>query len=404
MLHIIDRSTTLVIRHKTATGKWQRHPAARGANGRVKPGHALIEGKPVAVDQWAYEIRQIVDRQPKYTKAGRSAAGAEALRQRTERQTSARAVASDAGLKLELEQDTDQTLRGTAAGYIADAEQQGHHEAAMQARLVCAEFQTVVKRTYVNEITRKDVLAFHAALRKRGCRDRTVANKDARLRSWLRFAGADNAVLPPKPKFEQQLPTIYGADQISSIRGAAANDPYLSMMILIALTCGLREQEMMHLEWTDINLSGRVLIVRSKPKYQYKVKDSEQREITLSSDLVAALKSWREQRRSHTLVLGTQSDKPNDKMLRSLKRLAKREGLNCGHCDRCQGAQGECQEWTLHKFRRTYATSLLRNPDFDLSTVQKLMGHSDLASTMRYLRPASGAALQGKLDTVKWGG
>jgi integrase len=34
--------------------------------------------------------------------------------------------------------------------------------------------------------------------------------------------------------------------------------------------------------------------------------------------------------------------------------------------------------------------------------VQKLMGHSDLESTMRYLRPAEDAELQSKVNAMAW--
>jgi hypothetical protein len=65
------KAVTLMIRFKDREdGKWKRRPAARGANGRVKPGHALIDGKAVVVQQGSYELRQIVDRQPVYIPAG----------------------------------------------------------------------------------------------------------------------------------------------------------------------------------------------------------------------------------------------------------------------------------------------------------------------------------------------
>lgn len=396
----MEKSVTLIIRYKDADGVWQRSPAARGMNGRVKPGHALVDGKAMPVSQGLYQIRYFKDRKLKYVSAGRNAAEADAQRARIERQTAVRAAAADAGLVVEPDEDR-KTLSSSAADYIADAEQRGASEAASQARLVCAEFQAVVKRTYVHEVTRQDILAFHVALRKRGCQDRTVANKDARLRSWLRFAGVDNVILPPKPKYEAELPTIYSPDQISSLFGSA-DDQYMTVLMMLALTCGLRDQELIHLEWLDVDLRAKVLLVRSKIKHGFKVKDSEQRELPLTDELIAGLIDWRDKRMGFSLVLGTKSDKPNYKLLRALKRMAKRAGLNCGHCDGCKGRQGECQEWNLHRFRRTYATTLLRN-GVDLATVQKLMGHSDLASTMRYLRPATGEALQSKVSTIKWG-
>ena len=41
---------------------------------------------------------------------------------------------------------------------------------------------------------------------------------------------------------------------------------------------------------------------------------------------------------------------------------------------------------TLHKFRHTYATRLLEK-GADIVTLQKLMGHSDIETTRRYLNP-----------------
>jgi site-specific recombinase XerD len=64
------------------------------------------------------------------------------------------------------------------------------------------------------------------------------------------------------------------------------------------------------------------------------------------------------------------------------------------------GRAGRAQEnATLHKFRRTYATTLLRG-GMDLRSVMLLMGHSDLESTMRYLTPATGDVLRDKLNSI----
>ena len=64
-------------------------------------------------------------------------------------------------------------------------------------------------------------------------------------------------------------------------------------------------------------------------------------------------------------------------------------------------AARECQEFTLHKFRRTYITTLLRS-GVDLRMVQAYAGHKDIASTMRYLRPASAKEAQAKLNGIEW--
>ena len=67
-----------------------------------------------------------------------------------------------------------------------------------------------------------------------------------------------------------------------------------------------------------------------------------------------------------------------------------------------RGKARECENWYLHKFRSTYCTKMHRNPDIDVRTLQALMGHSDLASTLRYLRPAENVQTQAAVNRMKW--
>ena len=389
-----------MIRYKTTEG-WKRCPTVRGANGRIRPGFALIDGEAVKVDRYYYEVRYYEDRQVHYENAGKNVSEAETLRQRIEHQSTAKAVAESAGLKVET-QDTRKTLKGTADEYIQDALGRQATEAAAQARNVTAEFIKLTRKTYVDEVSRGDVLRFHEALRKRGCSDRTISNKHARLASWLTFAGFDKKQLPPQPKYELELPTVYTPDQISSILGTA--DPYMHLVILLTLKCGLRDQEIQHLDWSSISFTDKVLLVQGNARWGFKVKDSEQRSVPIPSDLLKELTRWKKMHPTASLVVGTDKDRPNTKLLRELKELVRREKLGCGRCKGCKAGKSVdtgCKEWTLHKFRRTYATRILQAGS-DIKTVQALMGHADLASTMRYLRPDESEGLQDLINRVKW--
>lgn len=388
----------LVIRYKTAKG-WPRASVVRDANGRIRPGYALIDNMPVHVDDFRYEVRYYEKRKLKYKNAGRNPVQAEGLRHRIESQSTAKAIAERAGIRVEIAEER-RTLRGTSQQYIDDAVARQAIEAAEQARNVTEEFIGLVRKTYIDELTRQDVLQFHEALRKRGCEDRTVANKHVRLASWLRFAGFDKKELPPKPKYELELPTVYTPDEVSSILGAA--DPYMHLVILLALKCGLRDQEIVHLTWTSVDLERKMLRVQGNPKWQFKVKDYEQRDLPIPVDLLIALKARKRAKPNTTLVVGTARDHPNRKLLRLLKRIVKREKLGCGHCEGCQPGHTGCSGWELHKFRRTFATRALQTPGMDLRTVQMLMGHKDIKSTMRYLRPAESESLHDLISKVKW--
>jgi integrase len=300
------RTATLIIRYKAADGTWKRALAARGANGRIRPGHALIDGKQVQQREFQYQIRYYESRKLHYKSAGKRGAEAEALRDRIEKQRSVKAAAKSAGVKLHVEEER-QTLSNSASVYIRDAEQRGAMEAASQARLVTTEFMHAVHKTYVDEITREDVFLFHKAIRKRGCQERTLANKHQRLISWLRFSKFDTSILPPKPRFEEQLPTIYSRDEISSLLANA--DERMLMLIRMGYLLGLRDQELQFAEFRDINRSENIFRVRSKPEWNFMPKSWEQRDIPLFEDLATELKDWQDKLPGQSLILGTSGGK-----------------------------------------------------------------------------------------------
>jgi integrase len=374
------KAVTLMIRYKDGAGIWRRSPAARGANGRVKPGHALVGGEAIQVENGTYDLRHTVDRKTEYTPAGKRAVVADAKRGQLENTKSIMAQAAT-NPDLEVNEKTDRaTLKDTAAAYIEDAEGRNAHEAADKARLVAVEFMGLMRRRkkfHVDQIVRDDFFFYHAA---------------------LRFGGIDKKNIPPTPKYEDKLPTIYTSDQTRGMLAAA--DPYMRICILLGLKCGLRDQELMHLEFRDLNWEGKTLRVQSKNEWGFLPKAWEQRDIPIPDDLLEELYQWQSAREGQAIVLGTKNRKPNTKLLRTLKRLVHRAGLNCGRCDSCLRLK-ECHEYTLHRFRRTYLTTLLRN-GIDLRTVQAYAGHKDIASTMRYLTPASGPEAQAKLNLVKW--
>jgi site-specific recombinase XerD len=53
----------------------------------------------------------------------------------------------------------------------------------------------------------------------------------------------------------------------------------------------------------------------------------------------------------------------------------------------------------LHKFRATFATRCLW-AGVDLRTVQQWLGHSDMESTMRYLKPSRSQQVREKVNEI----
>jgi integrase len=74
------------------------------------------------------------------------------------------------------------------------------------------------------------------------------------------------------PKFEKKVPDIYSSNEIERLNRSCKRE-YSRVMIELLLKSGLRDQELRHLCWTDINFDEKKLRVRGKPEYKWKIKD-----------------------------------------------------------------------------------------------------------------------------------
>ncbi|MGA7925906.1 MAG: tyrosine-type recombinase/integrase [Candidatus Sulfotelmatobacter sp.] len=67
-----------------------------------------------------------------------------------------------------------------------------------------------------------------------------------------------------------------------------------------------------------------------------------------------------------------------------------------------QCAEQNPEEFWLHKFGATFATRCLW-AGVDLRTVQQWLGHSDMESTMRYLKPSRSQQVRDKVNEISEG-
>jgi len=409
------KAATLMLRYKDEAGTWKRSPAAYAKNRKVKPHSVMVGGEILEIPEkraGMYSIRHTVGRKTVYTPAGTKAALADAKCEQLVATKSLVAKAEDNPEVTVTVVEGRKSLRETAAEYVSFEHDKGAEDAAYRAGLVCEEFMALMaepdrygkplvakRRTYVDEVTKKDIFAYHKALRDRGLADRTVSNNHSRLVWWLRAAGMDPKLFPPKPPYEEKLPDMYTRVHIGGMMDAA--DSFEHLLVGVALKVGLRDKELRHIEYSDFSWEDRTLTVRSKPRWKFKVKGGKQRIIPIPLDLLEELQKWREGSTGGTLVFAKEPGEPNSRLLHAIKVLARTAGLNCGLCPGCTGENKECTDYTLHRFRRTYLTTLLRQ-GIDIRTVQAYAGHATLRSTMRYLSPETGEDAQAKINAVKW--
>ena len=393
-----NRKVVLIRLCKKEKG-WRRYPAVVGKNGRIKPGFVVVAGNEREYREGRYQLRTYEGSRMVYRDAGENAAAALTARVKTEHLLKAKVAAKAAGVKIE-EVPGRLSLTRELNRFVQAAEDRGSNVAAGAYRTAVEEFLRIVGKTFADEITPEHILLHQRKLRNRGCEPRTIANRHASVTAFLRFCKLDVKTLAPaKPKYEKTVPEVYATEELRNFFDSI-KDEHLYLIFEILLKCGLRDQEAVYLTWENIDFATGTLRVRSKPEFDFKIKDKEERDLPIPADLLDRLKSYRAQHPVGRLVTGTATDKPNRKLLRTLKRLAKAAGMNCGQCAGCR-AHKECERWWLHKFRATRITRLLQS-GMNLRTVMRFSGHSDLASVMRYLSPASDAAIKAHIDGVEW--
>lgn len=398
---MVNVRVALMRRVKTQSG-WRYYPAAYSPNGRVKPGVAVVAGEEAKHPVGYYALRYCKGPKAVFEPLkGVSPAEAEARRKKKESQLSLSVAAKKAELKVEpidpgrilLSAQLDQFLAATVA--------RGSLEAAEVYELACKEFLRVTGRRYVDELDPQDLVIFQQALFARGMSTRTVSNRHANVKAFLLRCGLETKNLPKPPRYDKTMPEIY-MDQELTAFFKAVTPPRENLLFRVFIQTGLREQEAMYLEWTDIDPDRKILSLKSKVKrFGFRLKDFEERELPLNDDLLERLLAFRRYQLEHGTLIFPRRGKPDGHMLRTLKRLVRAAGLNCGECGGCLSESKECEKWYLHKFRATYCTKLLRS-GVDIRTVQAMMGHSDLESTMRYLRPAENEHTQARINGMNW--
>jgi len=174
--------------------------------------------------------------------------------------------------------------------------------------------------------------------------------------------------IPPR-KRQQKLPMILSRQEMDRLFNAPGNRKH-RVLLMTAYAAGLRVSELVHLKVEDIQ-SGRMMIrVRQG-------KGRKDRDTILSPRLLSALRTyWKQYRPPEWLFPGNQTDLPMQRD--TAGRIYTKAKL----------AAGIRREGGIHTLRHCFATHLLE-AGVDLRTIQMLMGHRSILSTMRYMQVTS---------------
>lgn len=211
-----------------------------------------------------------------------------------------------------------------------------------------------------------EVRAFQLHLRERGLSFSTynVTTCALRFLYCVVLGRSDMTTMIPFARVERRLPTILAQDEVKRLLTSIdhARD---RVIVTVAYACGLRVAELASLRVDDIDGARKLLHVHAG-------KGRKDRLVPLSPSLLELLRNYyRVMRPKPWLFPGANPDSHVD--TRTVQRVVRDAAL----------AAGLKKHVTPHMLRHTFATHLLE-AGVPLSTVQTLLGHSSIATTLRY--------------------
>ena len=386
---------SLYLRIRSATGKWIYVPPAKSPNHKIKPLWGVVDGVPIRCPEGSYHIRYReggkrpwinvgIDPDVATTALARKTAELNGLSAGMVKSASAPIQPDEPKVELKA---PGRSLPDCVATYVLEIKT---HRSAKTLRAYSKSltlFQESCNKPDLESIDEGDLKAFSKYLTDRGNAPRTVRNRVDNVQIFLHHYKLPS-VLTGKdlPKFTAKKVRAYSeADLCRMFEHATIEEADLLNFLLCT---GAREQEAQYACWPDLDLSRHTYTVTEHLDLGFRPKDGEEGTIPIPSFLVELLQARRKRYPTTRLIFPTDKGNPDGHLLRVIKNLGLRAGLNCGHCINKAGKSCAefpvCRQVILHKFRKTFATTLSKK-GIPPRTIMRYLRHSELETTLMYL-------------------
>ncbi len=233
-----------------------------------------------------------------------------------------------------------------------------------------------LQKAHVTDVTREDLEAFMAKLRKEGYTNKSISRKTNSTKTFFKFLKVqeyltdDPAMLVAHPKVETRAPRILSKMEYRALRDATRQDPRTNAIVEILLQTGIRIGELRNLHLEDLKFA------KGKDKGELFVQPFENREgriVPLNNPVEAAVKGYLEVRpkAKETILFITKTGRPL--LIRNIRSTINRYFKIAG-----------VENSTVNDLRHTFVAHHLQK-GASLVLVSKIAGHKRLSTTEKYL-------------------
>jgi integrase/recombinase XerD len=208
------------------------------------------------------------------------------------------------------------------------------------------------------------------------------------VKEALKRGHGANLGKPLKLGFTEKPVEAYTKEQLNAL--FAVCDPEERLIFSFFVNSGCRKSEVANTEVADLDFKRNLLHVQGKPHRRFRLKGKEDRFVPLPASLMKLLKKHCGDKKQNDLLFpNPETGGVETHFLRQLQSIAKRAKL-------------PVSDWTLHTFRRTFATIHHEDNGVSVNTLKTWLGHKDIETTMRYLESANASSAHVR-DTVDKG-
>lgn len=184
-------------------------------------------------------------------------------------------------------------------------------------------------------------------------------DEETRLRSAMRER--DERIKQERDNGNQHR-TERNYELLPSLRDKTFAD-HLEPIVLLAMNTGMRRGEILSLRWEDVSFDTKTLTVQFA-----NAKSGKTRHIPLNGEAFRTLQSWQTDTGNSGIVFKGPTGKAMTDIGKAWDKLLADAGIT---------------NFRFHDLRHHFASKLVM-ASVDLNTVRELLGHGDLAMTLRY--------------------